>query len=281
VTIDHETIRELAAGSALDDLDADERRAFYAHVATCAACRDLSIDLVDVLGDLALIAPAVHPPSDMRASVMAAVRTSDPAPSASTRSRSADDRGTPGAPEAPAITAIDDVRREARRLRRMTFGAVALAAALGVVAFGIGLRTVELADAVAANTAALARAEARLAEQSSAVALVADPGHVTASLHAEPVAPAAIAVVLYRPGSPDAYLMAHGLPATPPGMVYQLWYADAAGVHPLGTFQHDGEGPLVAPFGVDLASSVAAMVTLEPEGGAQGEPGPEVLFGEL
>jgi hypothetical protein len=75
--------------------------------------------------------------------------------------------------------------------------------------------------------------------------------------------------------------MANDLPATPAGRVYQLWYADAAGVHPLGTFHHDGSGPFVAPFGVDLAGSVAAMVTLEPEGGAQGDPGPEVIFGEL
>ena len=281
MTIDPETIRELAAGSALEDLDADERRAFSAHVATCAACRDLSIDLVDVLGDLALLAPTIHPPAEMRASVLAAIRASDTGPSTSIGTRSEDERPTARTSEGDEVTAIDDFRRETRRLRRMTFGAVALAAALGVVAFGIGVRTMELTDAVAANAAALAQAEARLAQQTSAVALVADPGHVTASLHAEPVAPAAVAVVVYRPGSSDAYLMAHGLPATPPGMVYQLWYADAAGVHPLGTFQHDGQGPLVAPFGVDLGSSAAAMVTLEPEGGAQGEPGPEVLFGEL
>jgi hypothetical protein len=75
--------------------------------------------------------------------------------------------------------------------------------------------------------------------------------------------------------------MADRLPATPDGMVYQLWYADAAGVHALGTFRHDGEGPLLARFGVDLGSSAAAMVTLEPEGGAVGEPGPQVVFGEL
>jgi hypothetical protein len=35
------------------------------------------------------------------------------------------------------------------------------------------------------------------------------------------------------------------------------------------------------PFGVDLASAKATMITLEPVGGAQGEPGPQVAFGEL
>ena len=44
---------------------------------------------------------------------------------------------------------------------------------------------------------------------------------------------------------------------------------------------YDGRGPFVAPFGVDLADGAAAMVTLEPMGGATGEPGPQVVFGEL
>ena len=113
------------------------------------------------------------------------------------------------------------------------------------------------------------------------MAVVADPAHETASLHAEPIAPGVESVVVFRPGTADAYLMATDLPPTPAGKVYQLWYADAAGVHPLGTFHHDGSGPFIAPFNVDLGESVAAMVTLEPEGGAQGTPGPEVIFGEL
>lgn len=79
--------------------------------------------------------------------------------------------------------------------------------------------------------------------------------------------PSQTAVLVYRPGSTDAYLMAMDLPATPDGQVYQLWVADGAGVHALGTFPFDGQGAFVAPFGVDLGTSAAAMLTLEPEGG--------------
>ena len=61
----------------------------------------------------------------------------------------------------------------------------------------------------------------------------------------------------------------------------RAWHADAAGVHALDTFQHDGDGQFLTRFGVDLGSSAAAMITLEPEGGAVGEPGPQVAFGEL
>jgi len=62
------------------------------------------------------------------------------------------------------------------------------------------------------------------------MAVALDPSHLTASLHAEPVAPTARAIVVYRPGSDEAYLMATDLPATPAGSVYQLWIADAGGI---------------------------------------------------
>jgi hypothetical protein len=75
--------------------------------------------------------------------------------------------------------------------------------------------------------------------------------------------------------------MARNLPATPSGHGYQLWYADAAGVHPLQTVSFDGSGTFVAPIGVDLADSTAVMITLEESGGALGAPGPQVVFGEL
>jgi len=112
-----------------------------------------------------------------------------------------------------------------------------------------------------------------------AVALA--PGHVTTPLGAMPAAPGALASVVYEPGSTQAYLVAQRMPPTPSGHVYQLWVADDTGVHPLGTFRYDGSGVLVADFGTDLAGKKAAMLTLEPEGGATSAPGPELLFGEL
>lgn len=104
---------------------------------------------------------------------------------------------------------------------------------------------------------------------------------ISAVLHAEALAPAAAATVVFRPGSADAYLVADDLPAVPAGHVYQLWVADASGAHALGTFSPDGSDPVVVPFGMDLSGKAAAMVTLEPTGGATGAPGPQVVFGEL
>jgi Anti-sigma-K factor rskA/Putative zinc-finger len=255
--MDHGTLRELAAGAALDDLDPGERRAFDAHVASCRACASLSRDLDDVLGELALAAPTLTPPVSLRRSVVGLVGADDEVP---VRLRPLPEVARPLEP--------------ARRWRLGTFGALATAAVLAVVAIGLGAQAVRLGEEVI-------EARSELDERAAALAVMVDPAHRTASLTAEPIARVANAVVIFRPGSTEAFVMADQLPPTPAGKVYQLWYADESGVHPLGTFHHDGDGPFLARFGVDLASSAAAMITLEPEGGAVGEPGPQVVFGEL
>lgn len=260
--MDHTTLRELAAGAALDDLDGGERHEFERHLATCAPCRRLSAELDDVVGELALAAPLLYPPADLRGSVMAALR--EPAGSRLTL-----------VPDAPSGARGETMGRIAR------WGGLAAAAVFAIVAVGLAAQNRSLDEQVAAANAALADAQVQLLARQAAVAVAAAPGTVTVALRAEPVAPAANAVVMFRPGTTEAYLVANDLPATPAGQVYQLWFADADGVHALGTFHHDGDGPFVAPFGVDLASSAAAMVTLEPEGGAVGDPGPQVIFGEF
>lgn len=75
--------------------------------------------------------------------------------------------------------------------------------------------------------------------------------------------------------------MASGLPATPAGSVYELWAADATGVHARPTFTCGASGPCLASFGVGLRGMTAAMVTLEPAGGAVTEPGRQLVFGNL
>lgn len=264
--MDHAALRELAAGAALDDLEPDERGELDAHLAGCGPCRRLAAELDDVVGELALVAPPMHAPVDLREHVLAALRDS-PRPALSVVAGGAAERSVERTP-----------RRSGGLVR---WGGLAAAAVLAIVAVGIGSQNRQLSDEVAATRLQLVEARQTLQERGAAVAVVADPRHVTVALHAEPVAPSAHAVVMFRPGTTDAFLMATDLPATPAGQVYQLWYADAAGVHPLDTFRFDGEGPFIAPFGVDLASSAAAMVTLEPEGGADGEPGPQVVFGEF
>ena len=262
--MDHGTLRQLAAGAAIDDLDAEERRALEAHLGRCVGCSDLARDLADVVGELAFATPELAPPPDLHAAVMAAL----PGRGAPRPAVVASSPPWSGRAIAPRSTQFP-VRSWPR-----TLAGLAAAAVVIVAVIGLGARTVQLNDDVASS-------RTRIAEGAAAMAVIVDPAHRTASLSAEPAAPAATAVVVYRPGTHDAFIMADHLPATPDGMVYQLWSADSGGVHPLGTFSYDGEGPFLASFGVDLGTSAAAMLTLEPAGGATGEPGPQVVFGKL
>lgn len=259
--MDHAALRELAAGAALDDLDSRERAELDAHLAGCSSCAALAVELDDVLADLALVAPELEPPASLQADLLATLRRQTPAP-----------RVQPFRTPAPATpVALPRPTQSRSPWRLPAFAGLAAAAVLAVAVAGLGLRIQSLGGELDALRATLATDEA-------VMAVAANPDHRTASLHA-PAGPSA--TVVWLPGTSDAWLVSRDLPATPSGRVYQLWHADEAGVHPLGTFSHDGSGTLAMSFGVDLSGSAAVMVTLEPVGGAQGEPGPEVVFGEL
>ncbi len=260
--IDHADYRELAAGATLEDLEPSERERLESHLAGCPDCRIVAGQLHDVVWDLALLTPDVEPPFYLQQSVLAAIRASEPTPisgAASARVRL----------EAPS------------RLRWATLAPVALAAVIGVVAIGLGARVAALTQENAAAAAAAQEVQAQVAARESAMAVLLLPEHETARLTADALAPGATAVAVFEPGTTQSYVMVANLPATPAGHVYQLWYADATGVHALGTFHHDGTTAFVASFGVDLSMSDAAMITLEPDGGSAGEPGPQVVFGTL
>ena len=259
---DHHAFRELAAGAALDDLSPFERIRFGIHARTCRACAALRRDLVDTTSMLSL-APSQRPaPPELRVAIVRSIA-----------------RET-GSDRPPALE-LASLRRETRRLRAVSLAGLAAAVVLAIGLVGLGARAVSLSDQLATAEAGARSMTARLTARDDAMAVALAPGGVTAPLGAMPGADGALASVVYAPGSGKAYLVATSLPPTPSGHVYQLWFADAAGVHPLGTFTSDGGGVVVVGFGTDLAGKKAAMVTLEPDGGTTGAPGPEVLFGAL
>lgn len=288
--IHSEAARLLAAGAALEDLAADEWREYDAHRRACADCARLEVELDHVLADLALAVPERVPPPDLLAGIRRAIAadgqaTEDAQPrDDGVAPAAASDRGRSDATRVAVTTpgeVIPFAPRPGRSDRRPALAAVGLAAALALVAVGLGARSVALSDELGSARAELAQLQEALGHQGAAMAVAVNPAHHTAQLHAEPSVPGATAFVVYVPGSDDAWLVAHGLPPTPDGHAYRLWFADAAGVHGLGSFTYDGRGAFVAPFSVDLASGSAAMVTLEPLGTAPSEPGPQVVSGEL
>jgi hypothetical protein len=265
----HEQELLLAAGAVLDDLDPDERAGYETHRRSCAACRGAELELDHVMADLALVAPERMPPPDLLAGIRRAIAAEDDAPRT---------LGALPAKQQPPTSNVVPFRRSRRG---PVIASLALAAGLGVIAVGLGARTVTLQRDLDSASVQVASMETNLAGQGGAMTVALNPSHVTVALHGEAIAPTAEAAVVFVPGADSSYVVARNLPATPAGHGYQLWYADAAGVHPLQTVSFDGNGMFVAPVGVDLAKSSAVMLTLEESGGAQGEPGPQVVFGEL
>jgi hypothetical protein len=281
----------LAAGAALEDLAPEEWREYEAHRRSCGVCGRLEVDLDRVLADLALIVPERMPPPDLFDGIRRAISSGDAGASGGSAPLGAvasADEPAPAAEHrpAPAPTPLSPTpiapRLESRRMdRRPVFAALGLAAAISVVAVGLGVQSMALRTELDTANSELIALRSDVADQSAVMAAAFDPQHVTVSMEPDAIAAGATAYVVYVPGTDEAWLVAHGLPATPADHGYQLWFADAAGVHGLGTYSFSGEGTFVAPFAVDLASSKAAMVTLEPVGGAVGDPGPQVVFGEL
>jgi hypothetical protein len=278
---DHLHFLQLIAGRELGGLDAAESAELDEHLVGCQVCRAESRLIGDAAAQIAFAAPVRQPPASMRSAILAAIHeaAADPVTTPTPVSQST---GKPASP-----TSDERARRatsgwlawlRGSHLRLATTG---LTAILMVVSLGIGVRTLNLQSQLDAQARAIAAAQQHQAVEGAAMAVVLDPSHLSARLDPQAAAPAAIAEVVYRPGTDEGYLIAAHLPATQAGYVYQLWYADASGVHPLGTFAFDGSGTFIAPFGMDLGGKSAAMVTLEEGGGSTGQPGPQVVFGKL
>ncbi len=267
--IDHDPFIHLVAGRELGGLDDAEAIELDRHLVGCARCAAETRAFDETMAGLALVAPVRHPPQSLQGSIMTAIRAATPVPDP-----------VPSRPAAVMGGEGSSWRRWVLRSRPRPLTA-GLAAALVIVSLGAWAGMMNLRSDLDQQRASVAAAQAQLALQGAATAVVLDPQHVTAALAPEAIAPAAVAQVVYRPGTDRAYLIADHVPATPAGKVYQLWYADGAGVHPLATVAFDGTGALIVPFGVDLGGKAAAMVTLESLGGAHGTPGPQVVFGDL
>jgi hypothetical protein len=288
--IDHEPFLRLIAGRQLGDLDAAEEAELDTHLAACTSCAAEARSIADAAAELAFAAAVRRPPPGMRPAVLAAIHAAATAETVSVPASTG--APAPASGIQPSYTPPAPVRA-ARSPQpsggwfawlhgpRLGLAGAGLLGILVVTSIGIGLRALDLQSQLDAQNRTVAAVQKRLDTEAAAMAVVLDPHHVMASLAAEPLAPAAVAEVVYRPGSHEAYLIADQLPATPAGKVYQLWYADAVGAHPLGTVAFDGAGTLVASFGVDLGGKTAVMVTLEQMGGSTGTPGPQVVFGSL
>jgi anti-sigma-K factor RskA len=96
-------------------------------------------------------------------------------------------------------------------------------------------------------------------------------------------APAAVARVVWNPGTREAVLLAAGLQPAPAGKVYEAWVIAGGAPVPAGTFQvgADGKAVLRLPSVEETRTVKTFAVTLEPAGGTPAPTGPMVLAGAV
>jgi anti-sigma-K factor RskA len=219
----------LTGAYALDALDADERRVFEEHLATCEACAEEVSGLVSTASRLGAAA-GVQPPESLRAGVMAKVRATrqlPPSPPA---------RGAGGPPQ--------DVHRPRSRVL------MAVAAALLVVAGGLGV-------VAFSEQRRAARAE-QAAGQLAAVLGAPDARTLTAVGSA-----GSSARVVFSGQQRRAVFVAHAMTAAE-GRDLQLWVIAHGTFRSAGLVE--GGRPILAE-GVDVTSVLG--VTVEPDGGSR------------
>jgi anti-sigma-K factor RskA len=280
MSTDHPFADSVAA-YALGALDADERRAFEAHLATCARCQAELRDAQKVSAALALSAPREDPPASLRARTLAAA-TSQP-------------QEPPAAP-APlrgrvSPTGVLDKPRTKGPLPRWVPIAIAaslgLAVLAGIYASLLSWQVRNLRQMVQdANDQSDRLRDELIVERQDAARLVLTVNIVTAP-DARRVTLAGLEQATGASGqafwSPTQGLVfnAERLPQLEPSRVYQLWVLRAGQAHSAGVFRVGASGAASfnapMPRGVDGVDGLA--VSLEPDPGVPAPTGPIVMKG--
>lgn len=268
----HDAFEDLADAYALEALDAEERRAFEAHLATCAECQRVVADGRRVAASLGASTDATALPPGLRARTLARAIGAEPGAALSER-------------------------RGARIRERPSPRWITFAAAAGLLmSVGLGFYAARLRSDVASLNQLLAQAATEAAELGAALAdarldsarfvevlaVLDAPDLVRVDLQGQATAPAAIGRA-YVSASAGLIFSAAGLPQLDSGRTYQLWVVPAvAGSAPVGvgTFSVDATGraqvTVPLPGGVPMA---AVAVTNEPAGGSASPTLPILLMG--
>lgn len=254
-------VHDAAALYAVDALEPDERAAFEEHLRDCAACRRDVAEFGEVGAHLAA-GVEQDPPPQLRADVLAGIRSTRPLPADPAGTGDPSGTGEPPA-EAPGATVVPLQGR--RRPRRQWLTAVAAAlvpiAALGGWMLGTQAEQRELEQLIAQ-------------EQDREHRLLSAPDVATHRLDVEG-RPATLVVSRQRDA---AVLVASDLPAPGEGREYQLWLMQDGTPVPDARFG-GGETEVWLAGDVDRAGAVA--MTVEPAGGSPAPTSPILASTEI
>lgn len=260
----HDELRELSGGYALGILDEPDRRAFEAHLSTCASCAAEVRDFTSIASALALDVPQIDPPAALRERVLRAATIPASQPAA--------------VQPIAAPRAIPEARRPRREslLALLSAAAMVIAFALGAYAVSLQRRITLLEGQVRAAADRAAQSQQQLvqlkaaADQSAQVRRILGAGDLRRlDLAGTKAAPAAAGRAFWSPAEGLVVAFAN-LPATDAGRVYQLWVIPPGG-SPIDAglldLQPDGRALALARSGTSQRVGTVA-ITLEPAGGS-------------
>ena len=224
-------IHSLSGAYAVDALDDIERAQFERHLAECPACRDEVAGLREAAAELSHTT-AVAPPAALRDRVLAEIATVRPLPPETSTA-------------APVVRHIPWYQRTG----------LVVAAAVAAIALG----------ATAVVTHPWSNDVGQTLSATERVLDAPDAQKVSAPV---PSVSGASITVVRSTSRHRAVMMTDGVPAPPPGKVYQAWYLEPDGrMVSVGLMSsvHDGEPVLLNR---DAAVAQAVAITLEPAGGS-------------
>lgn len=282
MTSQHDAFAASTGVYVLGALGPEERTLFEAHLKSCSICAEEVASLLEVADALDRSIPAIDPPPQLRARILAAVGA--PAPQQGQERR-------PSRVGTPSTATRHDWRPAAWPAWTGWVAAAAsltIATGLWMQASGLRARLLDAEARVAEVFDRWREAERRLEVATRDAdrvrvqfAAATAPDATTFALKGQAVAPGAAGRAYLSP-SRGLLLTASNLPALAPGRTYQLWYLTRAAPVSAGLVRPDAEGQATVQF-VDVPAGITPVglaVSIEPDGGVPLPTGAIVLAGE-
>lgn len=278
----HTLFEESVAAYAVGALDADERRAFEAHLASCPKCAAELAELRRVTTGLAMSVERVAPPAGLKARTIARATGQPQA------------KITRDAPAPPVAIVHTEPSRASMSLAWLAAAAgIAAAIGLGVYAWSLRsqLSSIQQVAAQATTQADRLRAELVTSRQESArmaqtLGILGAPDVVRVELKGQGDLTTASAQVYWSATRGLLVLNASNLPAIDRDRVFELWAVPpGASAAPLaaGLFRVDQAGfvTVISPPSTTFPAADAFAITVEPTAGSQQPTSPIILVGKV
>ncbi len=312
-----EEFEDLAAGYALEVLEADEQERFRGHLRDCPICQRLVSEHRSVALALAASLEEVQVSPSVKTRLMDQVRreprtapsateprlgeppkpaTADPA-LVRRRPTTFEVAATPASPAAVPVTPLPAAARRRPPLVWLLPLAASLVLVIGLAAWNLQLQRElgRVRDQTAAAESQLTEVRGRLQaieqelelarvgqEQQTQIMSVVVQGGRTWRLSPPDESSRATGVVIHDPSANRLIIFASGLPPLPRDQAYEAWVQRGDTMVPAGLSQASSDG--VVTLSVDGANPDelgAVALSIEPASGSQSPTGPVVLITEL